>query len=130
LHEALSVGEAIQWWQGHDDAERTLCTPHHTAALVGCDRGLVTLGVSVFADAAEPASTVLLSLVGGRELGFYIFVAAVFAHVSEAAYCYWVLQNLRQPLGACLAWAFLVSLVGWPVTRRVVQLKRVQLKVA
>jgi hypothetical protein len=84
----------------------------------------------VFADAAEPASTVLLSLVGGRELGFYIFVAAVFAHVSEAAYCYWVLQSLRQPLGACLAWAFLVSLVGWPVTRRVVQLKRVQLKVA
>ena len=105
---------------------RLITQPLSLAAIVG----MVTLGVSVFADAAEPASTVLLSLVGGRELGFYIFVAAVFAHVSEAAYCYWVLQSLRQPLGACLAWAFLVSLVGWPVTRRVVQLKRVQLKVA
>jgi len=90
---------------------------------LACLAGMITLATSCFVE--SEVSTVLLMPVGGRDMGFIVLAAAVAAHLAESAYCFYVLTTaLKQPLGATLAYCFLVLLVGWPVTRRVIQLKR------
>jgi len=74
----------------------------------------------------SPVSDAVLSLLGGHDMGLIVFSFAVLAHLFESAYCFVILQGtLRQPLGATLAWSFMVALVGWPVSRHVIQLKKV-----
>ena len=101
-------------------ASRLLTQPLALAVVVA----MLTLGCSCAVPSA--ATDAIIALVGGRQIGTYIFAAAVLAHVAEAAYTFHVVTSkLRQPLGTALGWAVMVALVGFPITRRVLKLKKV-----
>merc|ERR1711957_737005 len=85
--------------------------------------GMVALGYACCVD--SPVSNMLLAPVGGRNIGILILVVAVFLHLAESVFCFIVIkQNLQQPVGAAMAWSFYAACVGWPVTQKVLQLKR------
>ena len=86
--------------------------------------GMLTLGACILLPPSRPTNAVL-GLLGGPSIALAVFIAAVCAHIAEAGWCFAVLHfTLKQPIGTALGWYTLVSLVGWPITRRVVQLKR------
>eukprot|EP00930_Biecheleria_cincta_P059923 TRINITY_DN45635_c0_g1_i1.p1 TRINITY_DN45635_c0_g1~~TRINITY_DN45635_c0_g1_i1.p1 ORF type:complete len:183 (-),score=16.49 TRINITY_DN45635_c0_g1_i1:262-810(-) len=99
---------------------RLMTQPLAIAAMLG----MVALGYACCAD--SPVSNMLLTPLGGRNIGIVILVVAVILHLAESVYCFFVIkQNLQQSVGAAMAWSFYAACVGWPVTRRVLQLKHV-----
>ena len=67
----------------------------------------------------------ILSLVGGRELGWFVLAAAIVAHLLEALFAAWVCSALKFDAGAALTWTFLVFIVGFPVLQHIIGLQKI-----
>ena len=99
--------------------KRLVLQPHAIAALAG----MLLVGIACAVQA--PATDALLSLLGGRVTGTYVFCAACLAHMIEAIYAVYILVvQLRKPFSESLPWAFPILLIGFPVTRWVLRLQK------
>ena len=72
---------------------------------------------SVFTDA-------VLSLVGGRSNGWLVLTAANAAHVFESAVAFAVMIRLGAGARAAVGWSLLTALIGFPVLRHVLVLRK------
>jgi hypothetical protein len=106
---------------------RLLTQPAAVAAI----SGLGFLAYCCFVDAAF-TTAVLESTLGSRATAWLVLYAAVLAHAGEGAYA--CLACARAPLGlsagACAGWGITTFVVGFPVLRWVLALKKSALKAA
>ena len=107
-------------------AKRLLFQPLALAACIGI---MVLMGC---VDGTIPSSiaTPLMDLVGGKQNALTIYALAILAHIFEALYAWYVCisRPLNQPKIYAIRWAWLVMLAGYPILRRLKQLRHIAQK--
>lgn len=106
---------------------RRLLTQPLALLLLG---GLALLGMCLLLQ-SQGTESFLEAVLGGREVAWWIFKWAYLAHMVEACCAVLLLKKACAiPTMDALHWGCLVAFVGYPVTRRVWQLRTLKCKCA
>ena len=84
--------------------------------------GMLILSLCVCTD--HSLSDQVLTLIGGREHGQWILIAAVAAHLVEGSYAFYVCSKLGLSPAASAMWCVNVVITGYPILQWVLRLQK------